>query len=44
MTLDFRQDSERSTEFWVFYPRYAFTKWNEIGRIVLRRPPRVERR
>jgi len=33
LRLNLGQDSERSNEYWVFYPQYKHTSMNELGRI-----------
>jgi hypothetical protein len=33
LRLNLGRDSERPTEYWVFYPYYRNTRMNEIGRI-----------
>jgi hypothetical protein len=34
LRLNLGRDSERSNEYWVFYPQYRNTSNNEIGRII----------
>jgi len=33
LVLELGQDSKRSDEYWVYYPKYKSTKYNEIGKI-----------
>lgn len=33
LQLELAQDSQYQHEYWVFYPQFRWTTWNEIGRI-----------